>query len=226
VVTVTLNEGSLTSAPDADVLKGANACVMGEEILQFGVATLVGPLTYQLSHLLRGRRGTEKAMTTHTVGERFVLLDGAGARAQTLNGSAIGQPLWIKAVSANTAESKVTASAVTLQAKNLRPLSPVHLSSVRLATGDRVFSWIRRSRAFLPWQDGVDMPLSETGESYTLTLSKNGTLLRQQTVSSPSYTYTLPAQQADGVLPTDVLSVSVAQISERVGAGEAAVAVG
>jgi hypothetical protein len=89
-----------------------------------------------------------------------------------------------------------------------------------------VFSWIRRSRAFLPWQDGVDMPLSETGESYTLTLSKNGTLLRQQTVSSPSYTYTLPAQQADGVLPTDVLSVSVAQISERVGAGEAAVAVG
>ncbi len=226
VVTVLLNEGTLTSATDADLLKGANAGVLGDEIVQFGVATLVGLQTYQLSHLLRGRRGTEKAMTTHSLGERFVLLDGVAARPQPLSGSSVGRPLWVKAVSANTAESRVAASSFTLQAKNLRPLSPVHLSTVRLTTGDRVFSWIRRSRAYLPWQDGVDMPLSEAREAYTLTLSKNGTVLRQETVSSPSYTYTPAAQLADGVIASDVLSVTVAQLSERVGAGEVAVGVG
>lgn len=41
-VDVTLVQGSLTSATEAEVLEGANMCAIGDEILQFATATLIG----------------------------------------------------------------------------------------------------------------------------------------------------------------------------------------
>ena len=53
---------------------GANAALLGEEIIQFQTAILVGAGLYTLSNLLRGRRATEGATSSHAVGENFVLL--------------------------------------------------------------------------------------------------------------------------------------------------------
>src|SRR5690349_677871 len=58
-ITVSLQSGgTLTSYTELQVLNGAGLCVLGApgrwEILQYKVATLVGPNTYRLSGLLRG----------------------------------------------------------------------------------------------------------------------------------------------------------------------------
>jgi hypothetical protein len=59
---------------------GANACLIGSEIVQFRDASLVSAGVYTLKGLLRGRRGTEASMTGHASGERFVLLRATGLR--------------------------------------------------------------------------------------------------------------------------------------------------
>jgi hypothetical protein len=39
------------------VLNGANACLIGNEVIQFQTATLIGDNQYRLSGLLRGQAG-------------------------------------------------------------------------------------------------------------------------------------------------------------------------
>ena len=66
-VTVRLTYGALASVTRAQSLNGANAALLGDEILTFDTATPgsspgAGSTDWQLSGLLRGRRGTEWAV--------------------------------------------------------------------------------------------------------------------------------------------------------------------
>ena len=65
------------SRTELEVLDGANLLLVGQEILQFADAEQLGPSEWRLSKLLRGRRGTEWAMSTHQVGEAVLVLDPA-----------------------------------------------------------------------------------------------------------------------------------------------------
>jgi hypothetical protein len=75
-----LTFGELQSVTEIAVLNGANVCVIGDEVLQFQTATLIGDNQYRLSRLLRGRLGTEWAIAGHVAGERFIMLTNALAR--------------------------------------------------------------------------------------------------------------------------------------------------
>ena len=70
-VTVQMTQGELSSCGWIDLTTGSNAALLGNEIIQFQTATLIGPGLYRLSNLLRGRRGTESATTTQ---RRFLAL--------------------------------------------------------------------------------------------------------------------------------------------------------
>ncbi|MFZ1416277.1 MAG: hypothetical protein WAS73_17105, partial [Defluviicoccus sp.] len=48
-VDVALTDGVLLSAPEADVLNGANGALLGDEIIQWTTATLIGTKRYRLS---------------------------------------------------------------------------------------------------------------------------------------------------------------------------------
>src|SRR3546814_16202638 len=65
----------LTGASDDALLRGANLCLAGDELLQFGRAEQWGARHYRLSHWLRGRRGTEWAMAAHDIGEPYMLIE-------------------------------------------------------------------------------------------------------------------------------------------------------
>jgi hypothetical protein len=62
---------------ELEVLNGANLLLVGQEIIQFADAEQLGPSDWRLSKLLRGRRGTEWAMSMHQVGEFVLVLDPA-----------------------------------------------------------------------------------------------------------------------------------------------------
>jgi hypothetical protein len=78
--------GELFNASALEVLNNANAAVLGDEIIQFRTATLLlaNSRRYRLSGLLRGRRGTEWAVDTHTAHDRFVMINPDGVKRVTL----------------------------------------------------------------------------------------------------------------------------------------------
>lgn len=67
----------LESRSDDALVGGDNLALLGDELIQFGLAEPLGDRRFRLSRLLRGRRGTEWAVTGHLAGEPFVLIEAA-----------------------------------------------------------------------------------------------------------------------------------------------------
>ena len=108
-VNVLLSHGSLSSTDANGLLSGLFACVIGEEILFGRDATLETNGSYTLRGFLRGRRGTEYAMGTHVIGERFVLLDVATMVRVPQETADIGIAKLYKGVSAGSSLASTTA---------------------------------------------------------------------------------------------------------------------
>lgn len=160
---------TLESVDDAALLGGTNRAMAGGELLQFGQAEIVGPATWRLSRLLRGRAGTASA-TVHPAGAPFVLLDDAALlvlpedlAAMTGGGEATLQ--W--APCNGTALTEIAIAAV---GQALRPLSPVHGRIRPDGAGGVTIGWTRRSRVDAGWRDHVDQPLGEAREMWRVSL--------------------------------------------------------
>jgi hypothetical protein len=83
------------SRTELEVLDGAKLLPVGQEIIQFVEAEQLGASEWRLSKLLRGRRGTEWAMTTNQVGEAVLLLDPAAlSRASSLDEVGLARFYW------------------------------------------------------------------------------------------------------------------------------------
>jgi len=135
--------GALSSATRDVVLDtGANAAVVGSdgrwEIIQFRAATLVSPNKYRLSSLLRGRRGTEWAMGTHTIGDRFALLGTSGTLRPNEGNMALNSRRYYKPVSIGRSLAKTYAQQFTNTGVGLKPFSPVNLRGTRDGSGNLI----------------------------------------------------------------------------------------
>jgi len=221
-VTVGLIGGTLNSDSEINVLNGANACAIGKEILQFKIAALNPDGTYDLSGLLRARRGTEQHIGTHATGDTFVLLQSSSVNrianslgelniARIFKAPTIGLPL-IGADQVNFTDTGAP----------LKPLSVVHVTVTRNvpAAGDITIAWIRRTRIGPEWRDDNDVPLGEATESYSIDVFNNGTIVRTLTSTSESVVYLSADQSTDGFTPPrDPLHIKLFQINADVGRG-------
>jgi len=222
-VTVTMSRGTLSSDTELNVLNGANVLLLGNEILQFKNATLVATNTYTLTGLLRGRRGTEWAMSTHAAGDRAVLLSSTTTYifdnpsseynlARKYRGVAIGGFLD------DAFDVDFTNTAVAQEC-----YSPVQLGGGRNAANDVILNWVRRTRIGGAWNDYADVPLGETSEAYTVEIYSSSTYATlKRTISgltTPTTTYTAAQQTADGLTSGNTVYFIVYQISATVGTG-------
>jgi hypothetical protein len=233
-VTVLLTSGSLSSATEEEVRAGANTAYLAGEPLRFKYATLVATNTYTLSGLLRGREGTEQFVSTHAIGDPFVLMNSAVKRVP-LSTSDIGLNLQFKAVTFGQRVVDAPSWAINFQSVGQKPLSPVQIGMGRTASSsyDINMKWYRRARVNTAWRSSVDVPLDETTEAYEVDVystSSYTTVLRTITstataagsVVTPS-TQTAVYKSADQV--TDFGSnqatvyVKVYQVSAIVGRG-------
>ncbi|MGD8326359.1 MAG: phage tail protein [Sphingomonadales bacterium] len=213
----------LESKPELSLFNGANAAVFGGEIIQFRQASALGGGRFELSGLLRGRLGTESAISSHQAGEAFILLDASAVASIATNLGHVGQSRAYKAVGALEPLETVGSQSFFFAGQSLRPLSPVHVRAFKHETGDVDVSWIRRSRLGAEWIDGTDAPLGETSEVYELEiLAPDMSVLRQINLSSPEYIYTLAQQQADFGFGISWLHVRIYQLSALVGRGAVA----
>ena len=216
---VTLTSGELASKTNDEVLAGANAALVGSEIIQFKTATLIGAKQYRLSGLLRGRRGTEQHMGSHAARERFILLTVAGTLRPNEGVSAIGVARNYKAASIGSRLVNTAPSSFRNNAVGLKPLSPVHFSGGKQANGDFVIGWTRRTRVGGEWRSYVDAQLGEASESYEVDIMSGSTVKRTLTSSTPTVTYTAAMQTADFGGAQSNITVKVYQMSATVGRG-------
>lgn len=222
---VNVGEATLSSASRDDVLgnRDTNVILCGDEVLQYCTATLVSAGVYELSRFLRGRLGTDRAMTGHIAGERFVLLQARGIRRVDQTAVDLGALRYFRGVTIGRPVSTANPQEVINLGVSSTPLSPVNVRANR-ATTDTGITWQRRTRRqtrFLgPLSSSV--PLGEATEAYEVdifTSSAFTTVKRTLTASTPSVTYTSAQQIADFGSNQTVLYVRVYQMSEIVGRG-------
>lgn len=216
-VDVTLTHGSLLSVTDSQLLNGANLCVIGDELLHFGRAELLSTATYRLSRLLRGRRGTEHTVGTHTAGERFVLLDTA-VHLLPLPLAERHVPQHYKPVSTGQTLADVDAVTHAPDAKNLLPWSPSYPEAAR-SGDDWQLSWYHRARFNSLWTSENEEVVADPDiVSYQVRLWDGSTVVRTQTVALAAdvrdqvlWVYTAAMQSADWGSVQTTLEWSVRQ---------------
>ena len=224
-VTVDVGLQQLASVTYSDILANTatNAALVGNELIQYRVATLVSAGVYTLSGLLRGRRGTEDAMTGHVAAERFVALGISGVRFLPLQSGDLARLRYYKGVSASQALSAVTAQSITPVGNTLKPFAPVHPRANRDAA-DTVISWTRQTRLSTRIVGALppSIPLGETAESYEVEIWDSGytTLKRTLASSTQTVTYTNAQQVTDFGSAQVTLYVKIYQLSATVGRGK------
>jgi hypothetical protein len=191
----------LESRTDDALVDGANLAAIGDELIQFGDAAPLGDRRFQLSRLLRGRRGTEWAAGSHEDGEDFTLIDAASLVALDTPAGAIGGEVQIMA--SGVGDSSEAGASTGIEGAALQPPSPVHLTARETAGGDLAILWVRRSRQGWAWLSGSDAPLGEEAELYHLAIAGAG-FERIADVAAPAYLYTAAERAADGSGPIQI----------------------
>jgi len=218
---VRLDEGSgfLQSLDENGVLGGGNVAWVGGEILQFRNAVLEPDGRYRLSGLLRGRRGTEHLVSSHSAGEKFILLTLTQTNSSALLLSDVGKSHLYKLVSVGQNLDAVAAENILYAGNNLKPFSPVHALGRRDGAGNITLEWIRRSRVGGEWLDNTDVPLGELYEKYDVEILNLGSVVRSLSVSSSNFIYTAALQIEDFGAIQASIEVNIYQISDAVGRG-------
>lgn len=228
-IDVDVFDGSLASVTEAELLAGANRCVIGDEILAFrdAVALDTGPRRFRLSGLLRGLNGTTGAILGHQAGERFVFL---GHRSDPLPVNFVPAPLadvgtthQVQAVHSGGSTDTASEYPHTVEASTGRSLPPYDLTADVQENGDVVFHWFRRSR--IEWDSLDDPPMLESAERYELVLAGGA---RIKTVEGDpndpanlaTRTYTVAEQTADVLGLT--FTAEVRQVDPAAGPGRSA----
>lgn len=170
-VDITLTAG--TDSPpvtrsDAELLAGENGAVIGDEYLQYGTVTPLGGNSYRLSHLLRGRRGTNHYWDKHKTGERAVVDNGGIIRVE-LNLSDNGAQLLLKALGSNQQLTDVpTPVTAHVYGRELLAYSPITLAGSRDGSQNLTVTWIRRARKNFDLQPYSEIPLDYALERYQI----------------------------------------------------------
>lgn len=222
---VRLVSGALESISREALLNGGNLAMIGDgssgnwELFQFQEADLVAPDTWWLRTRLRGQLGSNGLMPpVWPIGSYFVVfgtqveqVDLASSTRNIARHFRIGPAQ--RGYDDPTYEHRIEA----FEGNGLRPYSPCHLRTMPLPNGDLDISWIRRTRIDGDGWDLPEVPLGEEAELYQLRILKNGSILRETSVTNSNWVYSASRQLAEGV--GGAFEISVAQVSARYGAG-------
>ena len=213
-VDVTLVQGTLSSATEAEVLNGANLCVIGDEILQFATATLIGTNQYRLSVLLRGRRGTENYVGVHGTGEPFVLFDANAIESFAFQYSMRDGESDFFMQTNGLLGPTVSSNIVTevLACKSRWPYSPMDVRGERDGSNNLTITWKRRSRKAAPGVLAIPA-LDETSELYEIDVMNGAVVVRTITATTATASYTALQQTGDFGSTQSSLTVRVYQVS-------------
>ena len=216
VLTVELLHPGMSLEGTSDTLLGAyeNFAFVGAggvgEYIQFKTATQIGPTTWELTNLRRGRRGTDHAIATHGSGEQFVLLGEGGIyRVPVLDGSGWGDTLVLRGVTLHQDANDADTVTFANTGEGKRPFSPTDLAGTFNGGGDLDLSWTDRSRFF-----GTD---ADTPATFEIDFVRGASVVRTESVTATSYSYTAANQASDGFSEGDAVVVRLYRVNDDYG---------
>lgn len=217
---------ALVSVTEAQQEAGQNAAAIGAhgrwEIISYGTATQTGETTWQLSHLLRGLKGTEHNIGTHQPGDVFVTISDALRRVSD-SYEDIGVSRQFRAVSFGDQLSSSGSFSFTNTGISSKPLSGVYIRGDEDAANSKNIQWWRRSRTNgLAGREGTtDPPLGEASEHYEIDIlqTPGGTLKRTLTSTTQNVIYSAAHQIADFGSVQTTVHVCIYQMSGELGRG-------
>ena len=217
-ITVTLKTGSLLSMSETAVLNGANRAQVGQELIGFCNATLIGEKTYKLSKLLRGRQGTEQFIGTHQPNELFCLIDNSLVRID-LDDADRGTTKKFKVVTNGSTLDVVEAEDVQIISNNTR-MWTVYTPVIGLSGQDWIISWNERVRYDNQLKDFATTNHDPDWAGFGVAiLDADGNVKSSGVVQGNKYTYSAAQQVADfGDLQSSI-KVSIVQMSQKWGGG-------
>jgi len=211
----TVGPGTLSTANIQSVLNNSNLAIIGSEIISFANAVDNSDGTFTLSHLLRGKRGTEWATGSHVANETFAMISGNSGYDVAVKSYTLG---LYKAVSFGKKAYEVSPQTFTNNGIREKPFSPVHIKLTRDASNNATITWLNRSRhtAFTLQQ----AKLYEATERYELDILVAGSVVRTLlTTTNKMIIYDAASQTADGITPGDPIEFNLYQLSATVGRG-------
>lgn len=230
-VRVTLVNGTLSSCTyDEMVAEGRNFAILGREILQFQTATLISGSTYELSNLLRYRRGTDYLLalaqlgllTVHDQQDPFILVN-TKVKNFPFDPASIGSDYSFRLIENGKDYSGGLPSyseTLTLRGDARKPYGPANVSysgDRSLSTSDIVVSFDRRVRTGGELKDYEDAILDELVEFYDIEIYSDdlSTLINTyEHVGVSPWTYTIADQTSDSVEALDFNVVIYQKSSE------------
>jgi len=210
VCIVLSNPASLLYHADADALAmGANAMLIGNELIQFGRAVSIGAGTYLLSELVRGCRGTEWAAAQHAIGEAAVLIDPSSLVRIAMDPAMLGAEVVARAYGVADDAADPPRFALAANGESLRPLSPCHLDAA-VDGATYLLSWVVRRRTS-GWSASSG---DEAGSSFAVTVRRGGGMLTRLT-STPVLTIAVAEIAALGTGPIEFEVIEQGDVPSR-----------
>lgn len=220
-VVIRMLAGTLAGSSQFNVLNGANAMLIGKEIIQFENAVQNPDGSYTISTLLRGRRGTEIYSGLHTTGETAILLPAGGITREQVSLANIQVLRYFKGVTYGQDPTQVASQQFINSGKDLMPYAPAQLSGTRDSSKNLTLQWLRRTRIGGDWLNGIgEVPLSEAFESYDVEIINVSSVVRTfSDVPLPVVIYTAAMQVADFGSTQSKVTFNVYQKSSAIGRG-------
>lgn len=234
VFTVFMQVGELESVTNAELLNDVNTAIVGSpdtnvwEIIGYRDVTEVSEGQYQVSNIIRAKRGTDIFVNDHATNEFFLPITADNLFAFTLALGQRNQALPYKGVGFSAIPENVSAISYTGLARDLKPYAPVQLAASLDVTDNIDMSWTRRTRIGGELVDGTgSVPLAEVYERYEIDIKDGpggnvvGTYGEDPNfITAPVFQYTTAQQIADGLVPPlSTITFEVFQMSGSVGRG-------
>lgn len=159
----------------AGMMNRRNRALIGDEIVNFAEADEVTPGVWELSHWLRGRKGTDTE--AHAIGERFVLLDTAMFIPAEL--AWLGQDLTFRAVTFGRPVDEATIVTVPFTGQSQVERRPAYLQARRDGS-NVVASWQGVGRI----GGGTHVAMGQHFAGYRVTVTDGATTQTHNTAES------------------------------------------
>jgi len=219
---------------ESAALDGANAVVVGEEVLQYmtvaatygtglGATDRSGNGIWHHSDLLRGRQGTEGECAAMDAGMVVIVVNPSSLVGLPLLHSDIGRTLHIKAATPGLDLTVAPVVEIVFAGRNLQPHAPTHVNGVRDASNNLTIGWTRRTRSQVRLMGVKALPYGEDTNDYMveiLSVAEPYTVLRTiQVAAAEQTTYTAAEQATDGLTAGNLVNMRIYQKSNAAGFG-------
>lgn len=191
---------------------GAPTLLIGQELVRCGEAVSLGGRDYRLRQLLRGFRATDQAIVHHPTATLAVLLERSTLMIPDIQAASIGSTLLFEA--SGRGDSQPVTQSLLVEARAIRPLSPVHISVERSADGTLALHWIRRSRFDPGWTDFVEQPVGEERLEFEVSISNGGSTLYSVVVQETFANVPAAIIEAWGLSPGSNIDLHVRQLGQ------------